>query len=239
LGAVVAATLGVAGGNLPSPGAQASGVAIVRLPTGGIQPQVAVDRTGVAHVLYFSGEPANGDVFYASLNDAGQFSAPIRVASPASAIATGTVRGAKVAIGRNGTIHVIWNGSSKATPKGPNNTTPMLYARLQPGRRVFDAQRNLIQFATGLDGGGAITADDQGRVLVGWHAGGPESKDEGNRRVWMARSLNDGATFLMTMHGDDSAPPAPRWVKVLGLAARAVVIVFAILHIAGRGLGGH
>jgi len=193
--AVVAATLCLSAGNLSSPAAQTSGVAVVRLPVGGIQPQVAVDRAGVAHIVYFSGEPANGDVFYASLDDAGQFSAPIRVTAPGSAIATGTVRGAKLAIGRNGTIHVIWNGSNKATPTGPNDATPMLYSRLLPGRRVFERQRNLIQFATGLDGGGAITADERGRVFVAWHAGGPESKGEGDRRVWMVTSANDGETF--------------------------------------------
>ena len=205
---IVAVTLGVALGSVSRPAAQASRVAVVRLPAGGIQPQVAIDQRGVAHVVYFTGEPANGDVFYASLNEAGEFSTPIRVTSPGSAIATGTVRGAKLAIGRNGTIHVIWNGSSKATPKGPNDTTPMLYSRMQPGRRVFEAQRNLIQFATGLDGGGAIAADARGRVIVAWHAGGPESKGEGDRRVWLTTSANDGATFPREVAVSDAATGA-------------------------------
>lgn len=38
---------------------------------------------------------------------------------------------------------------------------------------------------------------------------------------------------------DATPPPAPRWVKLLGLVAIVIVVVFAILHIAGRGLGGH
>ena len=38
---------------------------------------------------------------------------------------------------------------------------------------------------------------------------------------------------------DAVPPPAPRWVKLLGLLAIVIVVVFAILHIAGRGLGGH
>ena len=184
-----------ASGIFPGAAAQASRVTVVRLQAGGIQPQVAVDRKGVAHVVYFAGEPANGDLHYASLNDAGGFSAPIRITASRSAIATGTVRGAQLAIGRNGTVHVVWNGSSEATRKGPNGATPMLYSRLRPGQRVFDAPRNLIQFATGLDGGGAIAADDGGRVAVAWHAGGPESRGEGDRRVWMTTSTNDGATF--------------------------------------------
>lgn len=193
---------------LSGPEAQVSRVAVVRLPAGGIQPQVAVDRKGVAHVVYFAGEPANGDLYYTFLNDAGGFSTPIRITSPGSAIATGTVRGAKLAIGRNGIVHVIWNGSGKATPKGPNDATPMLYSRLRPGQRAFDAQRNLIQFATGLDGGGAIAADDRGRVTVAWHAGGPESKGEGDRRVWMTTSANDGATFPSEVAVSDAATGA-------------------------------
>lgn len=224
--ALVAATLVVAVGSISTPTAQTSRVAVVRLPVGGIQPQVAVDRAGVAHVVYFTGEPANGDLFYTSLNEAGEFSVPVRVNSPGSAIATGTVRGAQVAIGRNGTIHVIWNGSSKATPKGPNNTTPMLYSRLQPGRRVFEPQRNLLQFATGLDGGGAITADERGRVIVAWHAGGPESKGEGDRRVWMATSSNDGSTFSTEVAVSEASTGACGCCGMDGLIDQSGAIFF-------------
>jgi len=171
-------------------------VTLVRLPANGIQPQVAVDSDGVVHVVYFSGDPANGDLFYATVSEAGDFSPPVRINSePGSAIAIGTVRGAQLALGRNGRVHVAWNGSNQATPKGPGGATPMLYSRLDPSRRVFEAQRNLLQFATGLDGGGAIAADAKGRVYVAWHAGGPDSKNEGDRRVWLATSLDDGRTF--------------------------------------------
>lgn len=171
-------------------------VRVVRLPVGAIQPQVAVDSRGIVHVVYFRGEPANGDLFYATLDEAANFSSPLRVNSePDSAIATGTVRGAQMAIGKNGRIHVAWNGSNRATPEGPGGATPMLYSRFDPEQRTFEAQRNLLQFASGLDGGGAIAADERGRVYVAWHAGGPDSKGEGDRRVWMARSLDDGRTF--------------------------------------------
>jgi len=155
-----------------------------------------VDGAGIAHFVYFKGEPSNGDVYYATLAENGAWSTPIRVNSePGSAIATGTVRGAQIAIGRSGRVHVSWNGSSRATPKAQSGATPLLYARLDPKRQVFEPQRNLIQFATGLDGGGALAADSRGRVLVAWHAGGPESKDEGDRRVWLTTSADNGATF--------------------------------------------
>jgi hypothetical protein len=45
----------------------------------------------------------------------------------------------------------------------------MLYARLNDGRTAFEAQRNVMQFAAGLDGGGTVAADSQGRVFVAWH----------------------------------------------------------------------
>jgi hypothetical protein len=176
--------------------ARAPVISITRLPAGGIQPQVAVDGDGTAHVVYFKGEAANGDLYYATLTDDGVWSTPVRVNSESgSAIATGTVRGAQIAIGRRGWVHISWNGSSRATPKAPAGATPLLYARFDPKQRAFEPQRNLIQFATGLDGGGAITADSRGRIFVAWHAGGPDSKGEADRRVWLAASADDGGTF--------------------------------------------
>jgi len=37
--------------------------------------------------------------------------------------------------------------------------------------------------------------------------------------------------------GDD--PGMPRWVRVFVIVVIALVVVSALLHIAGRGLGGH
>jgi hypothetical protein len=95
-------------------------VDLVRVPDRGIQPEAVVDDRGVTHVLYFRGEPAAGDLFYVRSTDAGgTFSTPIRVNSqPGSAIATGTIRGGQMAIGREGRTHVAWNGSDAAVPKG-------------------------------------------------------------------------------------------------------------------------
>ena len=36
-----------------------------------------------------------------------------------------------------------------------------------------------------------------------------------------------------------SLPPTPRWVKVFGLLAFAVVLLFVIKHLAGGGFRGH
>ncbi len=171
-------------------------VAIVRTPNGGIQPQAVMDSGGALHLIYFSGEPGAGDVFYLR-REAGKesFSNPIRVNSQTgSVIATGTIRGAHLAVGRGGRVHVSWMGSKNAEPRGPAGATPMLYARLNDAKTAFEAQRNVLQFAEGLDGGGSVAADSAGNVYVAWHGHG-EGKGEANRRVWITRSTDEGRTF--------------------------------------------
>lgn len=169
---------------------------LLRVPAHGIQPQVAVDAKGVVHLLYFKGEPAGGDIFYARSENGTEFKHPIRVNSEAgSAVATGNIRGAHLALGKNGRAHVAWNGSHKATPKAPGNRTPMLYTRLNDEGTGFEPQRNLIQSAFGLDGGGSVAADDAGNVYVFWHAPDVDKKGEDNRRVWVAVSTDEGKTF--------------------------------------------
>jgi hypothetical protein len=112
---------------------------------------VVVDGRGIMHLLYFDGEPPAGDLFYVRSKDYGQtFSTPIRVnTQPGSAIATGTIRGGQIAIGRNGRVHVTWNGSDTANPRGVRNpadgqaTAPFLYARSNTEGTQFEPQRNL------------------------------------------------------------------------------------------------
>jgi hypothetical protein len=177
--------------------AAASPVEVIRTPAGGVQPQAAVDPNGAIHLIYYQGEPAAGDLYYVR-RAAGErtFSAPIRVNSvAASAIAAGSIRGAQIALGRNGRVHVAWNGSQRAEPKGPEGAVPMLYTRLNDAGDAFEPQRNLIRRAPGLDGGGALAADARGNVYVFWHAPEPGKDGEEYRRVWVAHSPNDGASF--------------------------------------------
>lgn len=175
-----------------------------RVPDGGIQPEAAIDSRGVLHLLYFAGEAAGGDLFYVRSNDLGAtFSTPIRVNSqPGSAIATGTIRGGQLALGRNGRIHVAWNGSDRALPRGVVNPdlkkpgAPFLYARSTADGTGFEPQRNLNLHVYSLDGGGSIAADGAGHVYAAWHGnkeGGPRGEDQ--RQVWLVRSQDDGATF--------------------------------------------
>ena len=186
-------------GALPKPR-----VDLVRVPDGGMQPEVTVDRSGILHMVYLAGEPAAANVLYVRSSDEGQtFSRAIRVNSQdGSATARGTIRGAQIAIGRSGRVHVAWNGSDTASPKAPadpktkRSGAPMLYARANPDATAFEPQRNLISHTTHLDGGGSVAADDGGRVYVAWHGQPADGEGgEGARRVWIARSADDGANF--------------------------------------------
>ena len=110
--------------------------------TTGSQPDVVVDAAGVLHMVYLAGPPQTADIFYTHSPDGGRtFAARVRVNSqPGSAIAMGTIRGAQLSLGRNGRVHVVWNGSNIADPKPPVRDgqkpgMPLLYARFSVRRR--------------------------------------------------------------------------------------------------------
>jgi hypothetical protein len=54
----------------------------------------------------------------------------------------------------------------------------------------------------------------------------------GRRRLQARAGARPGA-------GTGSDAATPRWVTILGLVAVALVVLFALLHLTGRGLGGH
>ena len=168
-----------------------------RLPDGGMQPRLVVAADQSVHMVWLGGDPKASDVFYRHhAPDAAPSGTPVRINSqPGSAIAIGTIRGAQVAVGRDGRAHVVWNGSGTATPK-PAGSAPLLYARSDPAGTAFEPQRNLVTRTTDLDGGGSVAADADGRVNVLWHAGTPGTKtSEDKRRVFLARSTDDGRSF--------------------------------------------
>jgi hypothetical protein len=169
---------------------------LLRVPNKGIQPQTVVDGKGVVHMIYFAGEPGHGDIYYVRSDEGEHFSKPLRVNSHAgSAIAVGNIRGAQLALGKGGRVHVAWMGSDRAEPRGPAKASPMLYTRLNDAGTAFEPQRNIIQKAYGLDGGGSVAADESGNVYVTWHAPEPKTRGEDNRCVWVAHSSDDGKTF--------------------------------------------
>ncbi len=178
-------------------------VTVARVPSGGIQPQI-IAKNGIYHLAYLKGDPKANDVFYARSTDGQNWSAPLRVNSqPGSAIAMGTIRGAHLSVGRNGRVFVAWNGSGSAQPRldfvpesaKKYGASPFLFSRLKEDGSAFEPQRNLMTKTFNLDGGGSLAADDEGRVYLVWHANDRDGQDEAGRRVWIARSSDDGATF--------------------------------------------
>ena len=174
-----------------------SSIDLVRVPENGIQPQAALDEKGVLHLIFYKGDPRAGDIFYVRQEPGSKdFSKPIRVNyERGSAIAAGTIRGAQMAIGKRGRIHVAWNGS-KDSLASRHDGAPMLYTRLNDSGSAFEPERDVMNYAAGLDGGGSVAADQEGNVYVVWHARAPESVEgESGRAVFVARSRDDGKTF--------------------------------------------
>jgi hypothetical protein len=170
-------------------------IALLRTPQEGIQPQTVLDPAGVLHMIYFKGDAAAGDIEYVKRGPAASdFSQPLRVNSePHSAVAVGSVRGPQLAVGRNGRAYVIWFGPQ--APAGDSDSTmPVYFARLNDSGTAFEPQRNLMQYAKGGDGGISVAADALGNVYSVWHAMS-EVPGEDHRRVYLARSSDDGKNF--------------------------------------------
>jgi hypothetical protein len=117
----------------PAKSDAAIAVKTVRIPDRGIQPQTVVDSEGTLHMIYLGDEPGSANVYYVhQAAGANKFSKPVRVNSQAgSAIAIGSIRGAHLAVGKANRVHVAWNGSGTAEPKGQGVKygNPMLYTR--------------------------------------------------------------------------------------------------------------
>ena len=202
-------------------------VTLVRVPQGGLQPQIAVEPDGTLDLLYFAGDPKGGNLFFVrSKNQGRTFSPPLQVNSqPGSVIAVGTIRGGQMAVGAGGRVHVAWNGSNSALPLGPVNPEsgkpgqPMLYSRLNEQGTAFEPQRNLMRRTFGLDGGGTIAADARGNVFVAWHGKGKGAAEgEAGRQVWIAASRDAGKTF---------AEETPAWNEPTGACGCCGMTLFA------------
>ena len=174
---------------------------MVQTPGDGIQPQAVVDDRGTIHIVYFKGDAGGGDLYYSRLSGTGgdAHAWPVRVNSVAgSALATGTVRGAQIALGRNGIVHIAWHGSKPVEGSGSPHP-PVWYARSVDGSR-FEEQRMLSGAISGIDGG-TVAADRAGHVSVAWHGqalrqgSGEDKPGEQDRAVYLANSKDDGASF--------------------------------------------
>lgn len=174
--------------------ASAANVRVEAVPENGVQPQVAVDASGAVHLVYLKGDPKACDVRYVRrAAGAPDWTAPVSVNSESkSAIAMGTIRGAQLALGRAGSVHVVWNGAPKPGGEG----SLLFYARLESPTGKFAPQRNLLGETGALDGGASVAANERGEVFVVWH--GQRNTDRGDetaRVVFVLKSVDNGVTF--------------------------------------------
>jgi hypothetical protein len=193
-------------------------VALVRTPEDGLQPRAVVDDKGELRVVYLAGAPEAADVRYAHSKDGGKTFSDSRAVNQraASAVAIGNVRGVQLALGRNGRVHVAWNGNG---PKDKPGDAPMLYTRLDDSGAAFEAERDVIAKHRGLDGGGAVAADSLGNVHVLWHAPDERGGGEEARRIWVATSRDDGKTFAEELA---ASPPGAGVCPCCGMGAFAL-----------------
>jgi hypothetical protein len=178
----------------PIVGAFSVEVRVESVPERGVQPQVAVDARGTAHLVYLRGDPRGCDVRYVRrAKGARQWSAPVSVNSErSSAVAMGTIRGAQLSFGKGGTLHVVWNGAAQSGQQG----MALFYSRLEPGQAKFEPQRNLLGDTSALDGGASVAANERGEVFLLWHGKRDgDAGDETARVVFVLKSTDNGATF--------------------------------------------
>jgi hypothetical protein len=144
-------------------------VKILRVPEHGQVPDVRLDAKGLLHLTYGLGAPGNG--FYVQSRDLGKtFTKPVQLNRRPDTVTTGMERGPKLALGRDGTIHVLWHGFYK-------NGGGVWYTRSTDGGTTFEAERDLVNPSYGTDNA-AIAADADGNVFALWTGGFPGVKPD-------------------------------------------------------------
>lgn len=156
----------------------------IETPNGGMVPEAEIDRHGVIHLAYVSGE----DVYYVRSSDQGKtFSNPLRVNSePGTAHPANMFRGPDLALGKDGRIHAIWY-SNAYQRKLPHDQWGVMYAHLNEANTAFVPARNLNHKPSDNY---SLAADEGGRVAVFWMAGG----------LFLSLSQNGGDTFAGAVH---------------------------------------
>lgn len=179
-------------------------VMLERVPEGGVQPQVVTTGDGTLHLVYLTGDPRGGDVRHV-VKKAGApgWSTPRTLNStPGTAVAAGSIRGAQIAVGKDDSLHVVWNG-----PGRKDQPAPLLYARSLDGGTSFEKQRDLRAGTEGLDGGASVAASVKGEVFVVWH-GAPAGAAPGeiHRRVFVLKSTDNGGSFSKPKIANEDDP---------------------------------
>ncbi len=170
--------------------AASADVTTIRLPRKAEVPEVVLDQ-GILHVVY--GHDLGGDAFYVRSADLGStFSDPVQLNRRAGTVTTGMERGPKLALGKDGTIHVVWLGYYQ---KGGG----VWYTRSVDGGKTFDAERCLTPEVRPAWDNATVTADADGNVFVVWTGQWPgmepDPKSPVASPIILAHSSDNGRTF--------------------------------------------
>jgi hypothetical protein len=165
-------------------------VRTIRAPNSGQVPDVAVDAQGTLHMTYGVGQ--GGNAFHVQSGDGGKtFTKPVQLNRRADTVTTGMERGPRIALGKDGVIHVVWHGYYK---RGGG----MWYTRSADGGKSFEPERRLEDPPYGLDNA-ALAADADGNVFVLWTGGFPgttkDPESEISAPIILVRSTDNGKTF--------------------------------------------
>ncbi len=183
LAAVVLTLAALDLGTAPRAAEREISVRLSRVPEPGIAPAVALGPDGAVHLVY----GGDGKVFYARSADGGRTFSPALQVNTSSKPMAGGERGPKIALGRGGSLHVLW-----MAPRGQG----LFYARAGRDGR-FAEERNLLDDPRTDADGADIAADGRGRVWVVWLdprlPKDPESPV--SKSTFLTRSEDDGLTF--------------------------------------------
>ncbi|MCU0758874.1 MAG: hypothetical protein MUF07_06705 [Steroidobacteraceae bacterium] len=150
---------------------------------------------------------ASTNLFFARSTDGGRtFSRPVAVNGKPGEVWGFSVSKPRIAVGRNGTIHVFYpaNDVSPATGKP---VAVALYTRSTDGGRSFEKPQRLNSYATTdashlVHGGlshahvfGTMAVDAKGSVYAMWIDTRDMAKEGDAGKVFMAVSRNDGKSF--------------------------------------------
>jgi hypothetical protein len=161
-------------------------VRVVYLPDEALVPDVMMDGAGVLHMVYGLGDHA---WYVRSADDGRTFSPPVKVNTEGKVTLKMGERGPKLALGRGGSIHVVW-----ADQWSPGVKVYPRYSRSLDGGRTFEPPRALASLS-GIDGL-TVAADGEGTVVAFFHQVSPAQQEIPQaHRLYLARSTDNGATF--------------------------------------------
>jgi hypothetical protein len=161
-------------------------VRIIAAPDKALVPDVVVDAKGVLHMVYGLGDHA---WYVRSTDNGGTFSPPVQINSAGKVELRMGERGPKLAVGNDGSIHVVW-----ADRWSPGAQCRVRYSRSTDDGKSFEPAKQVSPMP-GVDGA-TIAADGEGNVLVFWHVFEPPQEEVPNGHwIYLSRSTDNGAGF--------------------------------------------